>query len=70
MIDDKTFIIAFSMQGRIEEASPRTLVTVMYRDGTPRIWPIKHPRDCEKDNELLISALLQRSDRHLTGGSK
>jgi hypothetical protein len=56
VIDEQTFIIAPSMQGRIEEATPCTLVAVMYRDGTPRLWPIKHPRDGEKDNESWISA--------------
>jgi hypothetical protein len=28
----------------------------MYRDGTPRLWPIKHPREGEKDNEAWASA--------------
>jgi hypothetical protein len=44
------------MRGAIEEARPCTLVTVVYRDGSPRIWPIPFPRDGERDNEAWISA--------------
>ena len=40
----------------IPEATPVTLVTVVYRDGTPRLWPVKHPRAGEKDNRSWISA--------------
>jgi hypothetical protein len=56
MIDGQTYIIHPSMRGRIEEARPCTLVCVVYRDGTPRLWPIKHPRDGEKDSEVWASA--------------
>ena len=39
-----------SMRGMIPEATPCvTLVTVVYRDGTPRLWPVKHARG-EHDN--------------------
>ena len=55
-IDEQTYIIAPAMQGRIEEAQPCTLVTVVYRDGSPRIWPVKLPRDGEKDNNAWESA--------------
>ena len=44
------------MRGMIPEANPCTLVTVVYRDGTPRLWPIKFPRDGERDNGAWISA--------------
>jgi hypothetical protein len=55
-IDEQNFIIAKSMRGRIEEARPCTLVTVVYRDGSPRLWPIKFPKDGEHDNDAWVSA--------------
>jgi hypothetical protein len=54
--EETNYILAPAMRGRIPEAKPATLVTVVYRDGSPRIWPIKFPRDGEKDNEAWISA--------------
>jgi hypothetical protein len=50
------FIIAPTMVGRIEEARPCTLVCCIYRDGSPRLWPVKFPKDGEKDNSAWISA--------------
>jgi hypothetical protein len=44
------------MRGYIDEARPCTLVTVIYRDGSPRLWPIKLPKEDEKDNAAWISA--------------
>jgi hypothetical protein len=32
------------------------LVAVVYRDGSPRLWPIKQPKEGEKDNAAWISA--------------
>jgi hypothetical protein len=55
-IDSQSYILHPSMWGRIPEARPCTLVTVVYRDGAPRLWPIKHPRDGEKDNDAWASA--------------
>ena len=55
-IDTTHYIIAPAMRGTIEEARPCTLVTVVYRDGSPRLWPIPFPRDGERDNEAWISA--------------
>jgi hypothetical protein len=55
-IDEQHYIIAPSMRGRIMEARPCTLVTVVYRDGSPRLWPISFPRDGERDNNAWISA--------------
>jgi hypothetical protein len=49
------------MQGRILEARPCTLVCVIYRDGTPRLWPIKFPRDGERDNEAWRTARIAAS---------
>jgi hypothetical protein len=56
VIDEQHYIIAPSMRGRIPEARPCTLVTVIYRDGSPRLWPIKSPKDGEKDNAAWITA--------------
>lgn len=56
VIDELSYIVAPSMRGQITEAQPCTLVTVVYRDGSPRLWPIKFPRDGERDNEAWTSA--------------
>jgi hypothetical protein len=56
VIDEQHYIIAPAMRGKIEEARPCTLVCVVYRDGTPRLWPISFPRDGERDNEAWASA--------------
>jgi hypothetical protein len=55
-VEETHYILAPFMQGRIPEARPCTLVTVVYRDGSPRLWPIKFPRDGEKDNEAWRTA--------------
>src|SRR5262249_43336367 len=55
-VGETHYILAPSMQGRIPEARPCTLVAVVYRDGTPRLWPIKFPRDGERDNESWRTA--------------
>jgi hypothetical protein len=55
-IDEQHYIVAPSMRGKIDEARPCTLVVVVYRDGTPRLWPLKFPRDGERDNEAWTSA--------------
>ena len=56
MIEETHYIIAKEMQGHIEEARPCTLVAVAYRDGSPRLWPVKLPKEGEKDNAAWISA--------------
>jgi hypothetical protein len=56
VIEETPYIIAPAMRGRIQEAYPCTLVTVVYRDGSPRLWAIKFPKDGERDNEAWISA--------------
>jgi hypothetical protein len=56
MIEESHYIIDPSMQGRIEEARSCVLVTVVDRDGAPRLWPIKFPREGEKDNEAWRTA--------------
>jgi hypothetical protein len=56
MIEESAYILAPEMRGRIPEARPCTLVTVIYRDGSLRLWPIKFPREGEKDNEAWRTA--------------
>jgi hypothetical protein len=56
MIEETHYIISKEMRGHIEEARPCTLVTVIYRDGSPRLWPVKLPKEGEKDNAAWISA--------------
>jgi len=55
-IEEQTYIIAKPMQGVIEEVRRCTLVTVVYRDGSPRLWALKLPKDGERDNEAWITA--------------
>jgi hypothetical protein len=55
-IDEQHYIIAPEMQGRIPEARLCTIVCVVYRDGSPRLWPIKFPRDGERDNDAWATA--------------
>jgi hypothetical protein len=56
MVDEQNFVIAKPMRGKIEEARKCTLVVCIYRDGSLRIWPLKSPRDGEKDDEAWKSA--------------
>ncbi len=56
VVGEQHYILDKAMRGRIEEARPCLLVTVVYRDGTPRLWPIKMPKDGERDNEAWTSA--------------
>jgi len=55
-IDEQHYVIAKPMQGVIAEARRCTLVTVVYRDGSPRLWPLKLPKEGERDNEAWSSA--------------
>jgi hypothetical protein len=55
-IDTSYYVLGPKMKGRLEEARPCILVTCIYRDGSPRIWPIMLPRDGEKDNAAWSSA--------------
>ena len=56
VIDEQYFIIGPEMRGRFEEATPCTIVTVVYRDGTPRLWALKLPKGGGRDNEAWMSA--------------
>jgi len=55
-IDEQHYILAPEMRGRIPEARPSTIVTVIYRDGSLRLWPVYFPRDGERDNDAWVSA--------------
>ena len=55
-VEEQHFIVGPSMRGKIEEARPTLLVTCIYRDGSPRLWPLKFPRPDEKDNDAWVSA--------------
>jgi hypothetical protein len=55
-IEEQHFIVAEPMRGLIEEARLATIVTCIYRDGSPRLWVLKFPRDGEKDNDAWSSA--------------
>jgi hypothetical protein len=56
VIDAQHYIIHPSMRGRIDEARPCVLVTVIDRTGTPRLWPIGLPREGERDMKAWESA--------------
>jgi hypothetical protein len=56
VIDEVNYVVGPAMRGQIPEARPCTLVAVVYRDGSPRLWPVKHPRDGERDNDAWTSA--------------
>jgi hypothetical protein len=56
IVEVRYFIIAPSMKGHIEEARLATLVTVVNREGQPKIWPIPSPREGEADNNAWITA--------------
>jgi hypothetical protein len=55
-IDEQHFLVDKPMYDRIDEAQPCTLVTVLYRDGSIRLWPLKLPKDGARDNEAWSSA--------------
>jgi hypothetical protein len=55
-IEEQFFVIAPAMRGRILEARTCTLATCIYRNGSPRLWPLMFPRPGEKDNSAWVSA--------------
>jgi hypothetical protein len=56
VIEELNYVIGPAMRARIPETRPCTLVTVFYRDGAPRLWPVKHPKDGERDNDAWVTA--------------
>jgi hypothetical protein len=55
-VEEQFYILAPNMRGRLPEARPCVVVTCIYRNGTPRLWPIMFPRSGEKDNTAWTSA--------------
>jgi hypothetical protein len=55
-VGEQYYIVGPKMQGKIEEARPCTLVTVVDRLGIPRLWPLMSPRSGENDNDAWITA--------------
>jgi hypothetical protein len=55
-IGEEYYLIGPKMRGRLLEARPCTVCACMYRDGTPRLWALIHPREGEKDNAAWSSA--------------
>ena len=55
-IEETNYIIGPALRGQIEEARPCILVTVVDREGEPRLWPVKFPKEGEKDNDAWKSA--------------
>src|SRR5262245_27890088 len=55
-VGETNYIVGPNMRGLIDEARPATIVTVIYRDGTVGLWPIRFPREGERDNEAWVSA--------------
>jgi hypothetical protein len=56
--EEQHYLIDKPMHGVIEEARRATLVTVVYRDGSVRLWPLKLPKEGEKDNDAWVTAAL------------
>jgi hypothetical protein len=55
-VGEEYFLVGDKMRGKIDEARPCTLVTVVDRVGYPRLWPLIEPRDGENDNDAWVSA--------------
>jgi hypothetical protein len=55
-IEESYYVFAGRMKGSLEEAAPYTLIVCAYRDGTPRIWPLRVPKEGERDNDAWTSA--------------
>ena len=55
-IETAYYILGPEMRGRLQEARPCVLATCIYRDGSPRLWPIMFPREAEKDNTAWSTA--------------
>lgn len=55
-IDEQHYIVGPAMRGQIVEAYPCTIVTIVDRVGSPHLWPIKFPKEGERDNDAWVSA--------------
>jgi hypothetical protein len=56
IIGTEYYLIGPAMRGRIEEARPCVIVTVVDRLGMPRLWPLIEPRAGEQDNPAWVSS--------------
>jgi hypothetical protein len=56
VIEEVTYIVAPAMHGRITEARPCILAAVVDRNGIPGLWPLKLPREGERDNRAWETA--------------
>jgi hypothetical protein len=55
-VEEQHYLIDKPMHGVIDEARRATLVACVYRDGSVRLWPLKLPKEGEKDNEAWMTA--------------
>jgi hypothetical protein len=55
-IEETQYLIDRPLHGLFDEAQHCLLVTVVYRDGSPRLWPLKQPKEGDKDIEAWSSA--------------
>ena len=55
-VEETNYLIDKPMHGVIDEARRATLVTCIYRDGSVRLWPLKLPKESERDNEAWVTA--------------
>ena len=68
-IETSYYILGPKMRGRLEEARPCVLVTCIYRDGSPRLWPIMFPRDGEKGQHGLVIGPIRGAHRNRQMGA-
>jgi hypothetical protein len=55
-VEETHYLIDRPMHGIFDEAQHCLLVTVVYRDGSPRLWALKQPKEGDKDIEAWSSA--------------
>jgi hypothetical protein len=55
-VEEQTYLIDDPMRDVIEEARRATLVTCVFRDGSVCLWPLKQPKETERDIAAWISA--------------
>jgi hypothetical protein len=55
-IEETHYIVPNTMSDEVSEARPCILATCIYRDGSVRLWPLKMPREGEKDQKAWETA--------------
>ena len=68
-IETAFYILGPEMRGRLVEARPCVLVTCIYRDGSPRIWPLMFPREAKRTIWLGLAPGPQRGPRSGNGSA-